>query len=115
MEYTFFDHQGKPATCDLRVDRPNHLVLVSEIQNNPGMSVTNAVVSLANQVIRDFELDPNKLVWLERYDARIYREEADQNYTLVRFTYEDGWLTDPRWEYLRTQEAKTYLGLFEPS
>lgn len=68
--YVFTDPNGRAAHCALRLVQGslNRIVVVAtELRSNPGMSITNAVETLATQVVRRFELDVMNLVWIEHY------------------------------------------------
>jgi hypothetical protein len=45
------------------------VVIATERPDNPGTSVTNAAEELASQVCQRFDIDPDKLVWIESYPA----------------------------------------------
>ncbi len=75
--YEYEGYHGRPARCRLRIftdpDRPT-VVLVSELPDNPGTSVTNRAAYLHGKVAAEFRLDPSTLLWIEHYtDPDRYR------------------------------------------
>lgn len=54
-----------PAFCD--IERNGNVVIATELEDNLGMSITNAVEWVASQVCRAFNIEPSRLVWFEHY------------------------------------------------
>ncbi len=44
-------------------------VIATELPDNPGMSITNAVEYAATEACKYLEIDPRHLVWIEHYSA----------------------------------------------
>ncbi len=72
-------HGGR---CRIRIYLPDEerdavVVICTELPNNPGMSVTNAVRSVAAEVVEAYRL-PTPLVWIEHHppDATDGRTET---------------------------------------
>ncbi|HYE17368.1 MAG TPA: hypothetical protein VEA69_02930 [Tepidisphaeraceae bacterium] len=68
----FEGFHGRPATCDLEVvglPDGRTLVIATERDDNPGVSVTNFAEGQATIVVNRFGLDPERLVWIEHYPA----------------------------------------------
>lgn len=61
-------------------------VIATEVEDNPGTSVTNVAEHLASFVCDTFKIDPDKLVWVEHY---AYGSAANprraEEYDLVTF------------------------------
>jgi len=74
---------GRPAWCRLEliplVDGRT-AVIVTEVSDNPGTSVTNAAEHLASFVCDRFRIDPDRLVWIEHYG---YGGRRERTYDLV--------------------------------
>ena len=85
--------------CDLEVDQKLHIVIVYEVKDNPGTSVTNAAEILANQVCKDFNLDVNKVIWIEE----------NKGYALVDFMKYGGKLRGPKWTYIDEKQLQEIL------
>jgi antitoxin component of RelBE/YafQ-DinJ toxin-antitoxin module len=83
MLYNFKGFFDKPAQCKIDIfkkENGNIIVLATEIKGNSGTSVTNACELLMKQVIEEFEIPMEKLIWIEKY----YDEE---HYDIVHTTY----------------------------
>jgi hypothetical protein len=68
--FVFEGLHGCRSVSDLEVvPLPNDrtLLIASERPDNPGTSVTNAAEELASQACEKLGIDPDKLVWIERY------------------------------------------------
>lgn len=67
-------YPGSPeGVCRLRVyrdqDRPT-VIVMTELRNNPGPSVTQAAPAIAERAIRWFHLDPTCILWIEHIEDR---------------------------------------------
>ena len=63
---------GCDSWCDIEVVRVSDactVVIVTEVDDNPGTSVTNMAEELATEVCKTFRISPHKLVWYEHYPA----------------------------------------------
>ncbi len=68
--YEYAGYFGRPARCRLRLYRDPDgpaAVLVPELPDNPGTSVTNRAGKLAEAVCSEFGLDPDTLTCIEHY------------------------------------------------
>jgi hypothetical protein len=59
-------------------------VIATELQDNPGTSITNIAEHLASHVCERFAIDPDKLVWIETYG---YPAPGDRERTYDRVTF----------------------------
>ncbi len=67
--YVFGGFHGCESWCALEVipvADSHTAVIATELQDNPGTSITNAFELLAVAVCRDFRIDPS-LMWIEHY------------------------------------------------
>jgi len=80
-----------------RIDLPDGRIVMAIIQivGNPGNSITNTVETICYQLCEQFELSPDRVVWLEHYD-----EYEWDDWTMVTFRREppDRPFEDPSWE-----------------
>ena len=105
--YVFGGLHGFKSACSLVVDRSRNLVIATEIADNPGTSITNAVDLLANKVCNEFQLDKQRLTWIERYTKQSYKGKGDdENYpscSIVNFVLENNKLTQGKHKYLKLE------------
>ena len=83
FEYTGF--HGSPGTCEIKIVHALGLafVICSEIPDNPGRSVTNMAEAIATAVCKEYDLNPNRMVWIEHYPPSHGRTK--DSYDLVTF------------------------------
>ena len=100
--YEYKSQWGHNSKCGLEV--LNHegftLVIASELDDNPGVSVTNFAEHLATQVCLDLMIDPMKLVWVEHYPdfgKRPYFDPAHWDAATFEFDVSRGHFQDPAW------------------
>jgi len=70
----------KKGTCDLEILKGKKAtVIVTEIADNPGTSVTNAFESIATQVYQQFlyEYSIHDITWIEHYNQDSYEPAGD--------------------------------------
>lgn len=113
QEYRFTGKWDAPSICGLKVVKlpDRHIVIATELYDrNPGSSVTSVNALLAAQVCRDFGLDANKLLFIERTPDRgskleIYRECFD----VVRFDRDGDGFANPQWESIDRDDVDRLL------
>ena len=126
ITYEYQSQRGWDSKCGLEV--LNHdgftLAIATELDDNPGVSVTNFAEHLATRVCRDFQIDPMKLVWVEHYpDAgkRPYFDPAHWDaatftFDIVRAHFHHPswfWVPEPQLRALRRGELPDLTaGLF---
>ena len=108
MIFNFIDRNGQPVMTD--IEQYGNLIIMTELKENPGMSVTNAVEFIAEQFAHQNGLAVKDLIFVERYDERSYDGgikplggpgERFPSYDLVFFSdVTDGSLPSPKWTYL---------------
>jgi hypothetical protein len=95
--YNFKGYFDRPAKCHLLIN--GNYVIATEVDDNPGTSITNAVESLAMQVCRDFAISPEKLVWIEHYpqSGELPYSILPESFDIVSFSIENGVLSNAKW------------------
>ncbi|HOT44607.1 MAG TPA: hypothetical protein PLM53_09090 [Spirochaetota bacterium] len=112
-----FDFKGRwdaPSRCGLKVvkKQDRHIVIVTELfEENPGTSVTEFNTKLADIIVREFSLDPEKLLFIEHNPDRgskldHYRESFD----IVYFQRNGGRFSDPEWERVTRDRIDELIG-----
>ena len=70
--------------CRLRIYRitfEKALVIVSELDDNPGRSITDEALTLIDLVCQEFDLFPGKTMWFEHYPVGYLKD--DETYEQV--------------------------------
>ena len=100
---------GVLSRCGVQV-YDKAVVVLTELNDNPGMSVTNAIEELAYTVCFEYGLDPAEVIWLTR-------SEGSRNFDRVKMSYETSFPGDtlvlfknPVWEYLEHEEGELIIG-----
>jgi hypothetical protein len=101
-EWSFAGYGRCASRCHLEVYRGNWdggadaLVVATQI-NDPdaGTSVTNAAEILINDVCCNFDLSPERLIWVEHY-----KYPDDEHWDLVGFCSGTGGITNVKWTHL---------------
>lgn len=102
MQFFYKSPAGADSRCDILVN--GNTVVATELNDNPGMSITNAAADLAMMVCRTFAIDPNELVWIEHYPVR---EKIEETFDIVTFTVNEyGKVSGPQWRRLKENEIK---------
>lgn len=83
---------GRKAACWLQVWKyaGAALVMLTEVSDNPGQSVTNAAEYFAAEAVRIFGLDPRHVVFIEHYNTASYKSKRldfEDTYDLVVFDW----------------------------
>ena len=78
--------------CRLRIYKvafDQAVVIVSELPDNPGRSITDEASTLIHLVCDDLELNPAKTMWLEHYPAGYLKDEEtyDEVMLVQGYTY----------------------------
>jgi hypothetical protein len=70
MKFAFKGLHGYPSECDVHI--ANNVVVVSELPDNPGTSVTNAWPLLADAIYNQMlaNQERSSIVWIEHYPQR---------------------------------------------
>lgn len=118
MEYQYQGINGCASKCGLEIHRhPDFtLVICTELQDNPGTSVTNWAEKLAYEVCQENQIDPGKLVWVEHYPPSKWTKSAD-TYDVVDFWAADqkqyadatGSLGHPAWRRITIDQLNQLI------
>jgi len=92
-------------------------VICTELDDNPGTSVTNAVEIIASRVASSLALDPAKLVWIEHYPpGRLHGKTDDWDLVSFGAILHDGVNTifgQPSWRPMQREDWDC-LGIQSP-
>ena len=113
--YLYRGFHGCPSHCWLRIyTAPGQtVVLATEVDDNPGTSITNMAAGLATEVVRAFGLPLDRLVWIEHYPDRMVsagRPRLPAAFDQVTFTHTAQGLQSPQWCRLSLAQVETLIG-----
>ena len=115
--FEFVAPNGIDSACWLRIwtlkDQPmKWLVLMTELEKNPGMSVTNAIETIVLEVMEEYDLDPDKCLFVEHYQHLTGDLPESQRHTfdLVKFKWNMSGPTSPIWAPRARKDVERTIG-----
>jgi hypothetical protein len=113
--YCYGGPQNHSSYCWLRVYTAidQTVVIATEVEDNPGMSITNAVAALATEVARRFAIPLDGLTWIEHYPERIVeggRLRIPEMLDQVSFMPGPAECARPEWRHLQKAEVEAMIG-----
>ena len=97
--YEYKGYHGAPSVCglEIRALKVGTLVVVTELPDNPGTSVTNMAENLATDVCRSRKISPHKLLWVEHYPERGIDLPETWDEVFFDFDWTNISFFNPRW------------------
>ena len=96
------------SECLITFYRPSGIVIATDIEK--GMSVTNACTEIANEVVRQYNVNPQRMIFIEQYRL----DQPDQTTDLVQFNFVEGKaLRHPRWTHIPADDFKKMIEIAE--
>ncbi len=104
------------GTCRLRIYDRNKgkgravahmkpIVVIASDEPGDGMSVRSCAGHVATAVTRAFDIDPNRMLWIEYYPRVAYGAKKEhvipERYEIVEFNWRDGKALKPGWKTLQ--------------
>lgn len=102
-----------PSECLVTIYRQSGLVIATD--TDTGMSVTNACEIIANEIVRQHGISPQRLIFIEQYRP----DTPGQTTDLVQFTIDKngsektGWFRSPQWLHLPAEEFNRMVQIAE--
>ena len=122
QEYRYKGIGGCNCICGLQRGRNpqtrQNFIILTELPENKGTSITNWIEHLATQVVQEFGLDPTDTTIIEHYPERGEYETFPETWDLVRPDWVNGVAKCPQsrhmWKHLTKQQAFALIGLDTP-
>jgi hypothetical protein len=127
LHYKAYPWQGFTSACRVRIflaqptlPELHSGVIVTELPENSGTSVTNAAETIATLVVRQYGLDPAHTVWVEHYPDRhplqarceqVYDANPDlpsiydESFDLLTFEWDGEGAHHPKWTRITPEAA----------
>jgi hypothetical protein len=97
-----------PSFCGLKiiVKKDITIMVVTELyDSNPGSSVTSWIDKLATELIRKFDIDPEKLILIEHNpDRKSSLEFFKENFDKVNLDWDGTKFMNPVWERISVEQ-----------
>ena len=110
------DQEFSEAKVAVRTQQQQHpyVVIATELEDNPGTSVTNAAERLATAIWHLLERPLNGMIWVEHYTDRAFiggRPTFKERFDIVEFEA-DSWqgLKKPKWRSSTKEEVEALVG-----
>lgn len=99
--------------CRLRIymRRGHHTVLLSEVANNPGQSITASSDVIATGLAARYHLNPAATHWIEHWPADASGHSSEDVYAAVKYTWQDGVASSPSWQSLSREQVEALTGV----
>jgi len=114
QHYHFKGKWDVPGICGIKViDKVDKVIVVATnlYESNPGTSISRWSAQLATSVCNDFNIDPGKLVFIERNPDRKSRLDFyKETFDIVEFKWESDHFTDPLWKRVSREEVDQLIG-----
>ena len=107
-----------PSACAIRIYRQSGIVVATDIDQGSSRSadaVTNSCEVIANAVVRQFNVNPHRMIFIEEYRPSGPNHTTD----LVQFAFADGkhgltgQFRHPRWTHIPEDEFKVTIQIAE--
>lgn len=80
-------------TCIYRLDNGLDIVLLCEVPDNDGLSITNSLEFAANHVLEKYNLNPKNTVIIEHYSERVYKGKEKATFDIAQWNNKVSWKT----------------------
>ena len=98
--------------CRVRIygANPYTIIVLSELAENPGVSVTNAAAAIATEIARNYMIDLDTTIWIEHYGAFSYKGgDCDETFDRITFTWRNRTASNAEWKRLTADELHELL------
>lgn len=103
-----------PGRCRVRIYKRNngaHTVLLTELDTNPGESITSACARIATNLASVRGLNPKTTRWIQHNAPDDLPDDALPIFEEVQFTWDGNHTAcDPQWQRLGDEQAETLTG-----
>ncbi|MFZ9739103.1 MAG: hypothetical protein ACO3EZ_13945 [Prochlorotrichaceae cyanobacterium] len=109
----FRSHHPLHTLINQNIVYVRNIILVTNMGFEMGWFIPNLMETLVNSVVREFNIDPQSLVWLEHYpagDPQYHQELTSTGFSLVTFEWQSGQATNPRWANVNYRDLLNLLG-----
>jgi len=114
--YHFKGAWDVPSFCGLKIiaKKDKTLVILTELyDSNPGSSVTSWIDKLATGLIREFEIEPEKLILIEHNpDRKSSLEFFKETFDIVSFEWNGKNFVSPSWKRLTLDQVFDIINEF---
>ncbi len=82
-------------------------IAIVSVQNcEIGWFIPSQLEQLATHIVRTFQLDPDRLIWIER-DPHYASRPINTEYSEISFDWHQGTATNPRWKAIACESVES--------
>ena len=104
--FPFHSYNHIPAECGLEIHiKDNRVtVILTELPNNKGTSITNAIETLTTQVYRQYleGIEPQTIQWIEHYSEQ---DNEPEHFDIVSLEFNTDCFVNPKWKRISIEEV----------
>lgn len=102
--------QWSRGICEVEILMGGSVIVVTELPDNPGQSVTNGWPKIANEICQEFGITPSENIrWIERYTQEFGSNGVKETYEQVTMSIRDNeYQNDPRWTRLNDKDVEQF-------
>lgn len=112
--YHYVGFWKRPAKCGLDIieKEKSCMVILTELPDNDGTSVTNMVENLATDIYTNFlqrDYQPSEVMWIEHYPEEHYAHGGllhKETFDEVIMTWNGKKFAHPKWLHMKTDEIE---------
>lgn len=102
-----------PSICGLKIikKKDNTIIIATDLfDKNPGTSITEWNIKLAKELCDKYEIDHNRLIYIERTpDKKTKLSFNQESFFKVDFDIEDDKFDNPQWEQMSKEEVDNLI------
>lgn len=96
--------------CHLRIFQPRldvQTVMVTDMGFERSWFIPYLIEQLINQIVKEFHLDPAKLIWIEHYTPT-FRKPSCPDFSQVTFDWQNGQAKNPQWRAITPEIVQAF-------
>lgn len=113
QEYHFKGLWDVPSVCGLKIVKKadKSIIIATDLyDHNPGTSITEWNTKLAMEICTKFELNPEKIFFIEHTPEKETKLEFNrETFFQVKFSLENGKFVNPDWDQLTKEQVNQLI------
>jgi len=108
MIFEFKGCHEASSKCDLDIRQTDigTVVMITELADNQGTTITNAAEILLKQVCEHYGLTPNEIIWIEHY-SEDWIEGQKESFDIVTFNSKVFGSLSANWKRITLEDARS--------
>lgn len=115
--FAYVGYHECESFCKLEITGTTHhaLVVMTELKENVGTSITNRSERIAEEVVHRYGLQPGRCIFVEHYDQNSYNSGTakDIHWALVTYDWAGKTASSPEWSYISAGQFSALQDMFE--